>query len=181
MPAWINAWLSRSQEARVGWTGDAADPSTVLLKHNGIHIELVIDRAHSIGKTDPAGLALTYAWNFGDGSTATGAKPTHTYTAPKAYTVTLTVTNSNNQSSPATTANATVSALPVASAQYPNGVSDEYKKEVSKAGEVGLKLDLVDHTVMIDLAAFDTKVQNMQIFNFFAGPFGLLRVVTNID
>jgi len=74
-----------------------------------------------------------------------------------------------------------ISALPVASAQYPNGVSDEYKKEVSKAGEVGLKLDLVDHTVMIDLAAFDTKVQNMQIFNFFAGPFGLLRVVTNID
>ena len=47
----------KSPKALVGWTGDAADPSTVLLKHNGIHIELVIDRAHPIGKTDPAGLA----------------------------------------------------------------------------------------------------------------------------
>lgn len=72
-------------------------------------------------------------------------------------------------------------ALPVASAQYANGVSDEFKKEVSKAGEVGLKMDLLDHTVMIDLAAYHTDVENMQIFNFFAGPFGLLRVVTNID
>jgi len=71
--------------------------------------------------------------------------------------------------------------LPVGSAEYPNGVSDEYKKEVSKAAEVGVKLELLDRTLMIDLAAFQTKVDDMQIFNFLAGPFGLLRVVTNID
>jgi malate synthase len=40
-----------------GWTGEASAPKSILLKHNGIHIELVIDRAHPIGKTDPAGLA----------------------------------------------------------------------------------------------------------------------------
>ncbi len=41
----------------VGWTGPEAAPSSVLLKHNGLHLELVIDRAHPVGATDPAGLA----------------------------------------------------------------------------------------------------------------------------
>jgi malate synthase len=44
-------------EAFVGWRGEAADPEAILLKHNGIHIELVLDRSHPIGRSDPAGLA----------------------------------------------------------------------------------------------------------------------------
>jgi malate synthase len=43
--------------ALAGWRGDAAHPEAILFTHNGIHIELVIDRGHPIGKTDPAGLA----------------------------------------------------------------------------------------------------------------------------
>ena len=40
----------------VGFSGDADDPSGVLLKHNGLHAEIQIDREHSVGSTDAAGV-----------------------------------------------------------------------------------------------------------------------------
>ncbi len=36
---------------------------------------------------------LSYQWSYGDGNTATGVAPSHTYTAPGSYTVQLIVTN----------------------------------------------------------------------------------------
>ena len=41
----------------VGYQGDAAAPSSVLLKHNGIHLDIRIDRSTPIGKTDAAGIS----------------------------------------------------------------------------------------------------------------------------
>jgi malate synthase len=43
--------------AFVGYQGDAAAPSSVLLRHNGIHLDLRIDRTTAIGKTDAAGVS----------------------------------------------------------------------------------------------------------------------------
>jgi YVTN family beta-propeller protein len=50
--------------------------------------------------TTPIGTIQSYAWDFGDGTTATTSSPTtaHTYTAAGSYTVTLTVTNSQGTS-----------------------------------------------------------------------------------
>jgi len=61
------------------------------------------------------------------------------------------------------------------------GVTDDYDKEISKAFEAGFKTQLLDNRLSINGAIYQTDVEDMQYFNFFAGPFGLLRVVTNLD
>ena len=39
-----------------GWLGDAANPSSILLRVNGLHLELIVDREGTIGSTDKAGI-----------------------------------------------------------------------------------------------------------------------------
>ena len=45
------------------------------------------------GSTDADGSIVSYAWNFGDGSTGSGSSASHAYGAAGTYTVTLTVTD----------------------------------------------------------------------------------------
>ena len=47
----------KSARQFVGYQGDAAAPSGVLLLNNGLHLDLRIDSGHVIGATDPAGVA----------------------------------------------------------------------------------------------------------------------------
>jgi malate synthase len=40
-----------------GYTGEPLSPTAILLRHNGLHLEIVLDASHPIGKDDPAGIA----------------------------------------------------------------------------------------------------------------------------
>lgn len=46
----------KSPEQLIGYQGEAQNPSVILLKNNGLHIELQIDHHHPIGQADKAGL-----------------------------------------------------------------------------------------------------------------------------
>jgi chitodextrinase len=63
------------------------------------------------GSFDPDGAIVSYQWDFGDGSTATGSSVTHIYAATGAYTVTLTVTDNLGATATAT-ASATITPPP---------------------------------------------------------------------
>jgi malate synthase len=41
----------------VGFQGEMGAPSSVLLSHHGLHLDIRIDAEHPIGKTDPAGVS----------------------------------------------------------------------------------------------------------------------------
>jgi hypothetical protein len=51
---------------------------------------------------DPDGTIVTYSWDFGDGTTGSGATASHTYSSPDTYTAALTVTDDAGQTATAT-------------------------------------------------------------------------------
>lgn len=75
-----------STTATIGNNAPVADAGGPYSIHWGKPLTL-----NASGSSDPDGHALSYGWDFGDGSTGTGVTPTHTYASPGSYTVTLTV------------------------------------------------------------------------------------------
>jgi malate synthase len=47
----------KKSEAFKGFQGERSSPSALLLEHHGLHVELLIDRTHYIGRDDPAGIS----------------------------------------------------------------------------------------------------------------------------
>ena len=86
-------WTTR---ALFVWNGDPGprpntDPDAVVSVDDCTDGVCVFDGS---GSTDPDGDEIvSYAWDFGDGSTSDEVSPTHTYVASETYTVTLTVTD----------------------------------------------------------------------------------------
>jgi iron complex outermembrane receptor protein len=60
-------------------------------------------------------------------------------------------------------------------------VTDDYDKEVSTAFELGMKSEWMDRRLRVNAAVFRSDVEDNQFFEFYAGPFGVLRTVTTID
>jgi iron complex outermembrane receptor protein len=58
---------------------------------------------------------------------------------------------------------------------------DVIRKETSSSFELGFRSSLLDGNLQINGAVFQTDVDDMQFFEFFVGPFGLLRTAENID
>jgi iron complex outermembrane receptor protein len=63
----------------------------------------------------------------------------------------------------------------------PVAITDAYAKEVNTSTEVGFKALLAGNTVSVDFSYYQTDATNLQFFEFIVGPFGLLRIVENID
>ena len=56
-----------------------------------------------------------------------------------------------------------------------------YEEETSSSFEVGFRSTLLDGNLQLNAAAYHTEVDDMQFFEFYVGPFGLMRTVEGID
>ena len=96
------AWASDAAFAYDGWFIDdvsihghanEAPNATLYLMATG-----ATAYGNATGSNDPDGDALTYAWDWGDGTTGSGVTASRTYAATGVYTVRLTVTDSRGAS-----------------------------------------------------------------------------------
>jgi subtilisin len=85
--------------------GSSNAAPTASFTHSCTDLECTFDGS---GSSDTDGSISSYAWDFGDGTSATGATASHDYGAAGTYPVTLTVTD-NGDATGATTQSVTVS------------------------------------------------------------------------
>lgn len=102
-----DAGVSSSKTETVSVLGPN-QPPTASFTLNATNLTVSVDAG---GPQDPDGMITSYAWNFGDNQTGTGATASHTYAAAGTYTVTLTVTDDRGATA-STTRTATVAGPP---------------------------------------------------------------------
>ncbi|MFI5733197.1 S8 family serine peptidase [Kribbella sp. NPDC051587] len=90
MGDWANQQLGGDTPPPTG-----SDPTASFTVNCASTLKCALDGSAS---TDPDGSIASYAWNFGDGTTGTGVKPSHTYPSKNGtYTVKLTVTDNTGK------------------------------------------------------------------------------------
>jgi PKD repeat protein len=130
------------------------------------------------GSTDPQGQTLTYAWNFGDGGTASGAVALHTYTKAGTFTVTLTVTDTSGLSASAT-ASANVGAPPVANAGGPYTAYIYVPLTFNGSGSSDPQGEALTYQWNFGDDTTGTGVAPVHTYNRAAGTFTVTLTVTN--
>ncbi|MBD9698243.1 PKD domain-containing protein [Flavimobilis sp. GY10621] len=88
--AWDDLWAGEPGTAPGGGTPPANVAPTAAFTSSSAGLVAELDGR---GSDDSDGTIASYTWDLGDGSTATGATPSHTYGASGTYTVRLTVTD----------------------------------------------------------------------------------------
>ena len=109
--------------------------------------------------TDTDGTIWTYSWIFGDGTTGSGATPTHAYSAAGTYTVTLTVSDNYHARNSATTTVQISAPLPNA----PSGLTASSQRNA----EVALRWS--DNS---------TNEQSFELYRSTSASTGFVRVAT---
>jgi len=121
------------------------------------------------GSSDNDGTILYYAWNFGDGTTATGVTANHTYTALGSFAARLTVTDNLGAS------NSTTTTIQV-NAGIPNAPTNLTASAVSRsqinlswadvaANESGFKIERCAGANCSNFAQIATVGANVKIFS----------------
>lgn len=89
-------------KAGLGQNVNLSPTAAFELKNSGMEVQL-----DASASSDPDGTIEAYAWDFGDGKTATGQRATHEYAEPGTYQVKLTVTD-NGQATDTVTKSVTI-------------------------------------------------------------------------
>jgi len=100
--------ISTGQIRRIVWRGvTAAASATPWAGYSPLTVNF-----SSAGSQSPGGGALSYQWDFGDGSTSAEPNPSHTYTSATVHTFVATLTVTSPRGSNSSTVDITVGSLP---------------------------------------------------------------------
>ncbi|HUR24889.1 MAG TPA: PKD domain-containing protein, partial [Candidatus Thermoplasmatota archaeon] len=138
-------WVDGVKADRAGSSSATATPTTSTAPTAANRAPMAAFAASASGlaasvdgsaSSDPDGQALTYAWTFGDGSSATGRTASHTYAAAGTYTVTLRASDGSLSStaSKAVTVSKPATATSTSSSSTPTKASTPYSASFTFGG-----------------------------------------------
>jgi PKD repeat protein len=114
-------------------------------------VEIVFNASASY---DPDGFIVSYLWDFGDGTNATGVTAEHTYLLNGSFTVTLTVTDDDGDS---TIAQATKTIL--------GGLHDVAVIDVDPSSEEVLKYHILNVSVVVANEGAEYETFNVTLYS----------------